>query len=65
MRFTTRDLLWLTVVLALLASRVETEVAVARAKYEKDMRWNDLAFRAGVHAKINREEWRRLLSGED
>ncbi len=60
-RFTTRDLLWLTVVLALLASRVEMQVAVSKAVLENNLRWHDLARGAGVFRQIDRETWRRNL----
>ncbi len=62
LKFTTRDLLWSMVVVALLASNVSQRLAVMRARVEQDLKWNQLARDAGVIRQIQREQMRKAFS---
>lgn len=62
LRFTTRDLLWAALVVALLASHASTRMAVQKARVERDLWWNQLARDAGVIRQIQREQARQWFA---
>lgn len=62
MRFTTRDLLWLAVVLALVASHVGHRMDLMVARTERDIFWDKLARDAGVIRQIQREHIKQVFS---
>lgn len=62
LKFTTRDLLWAMVVVALLASNVSQRIAVMRVRVEQDLKWHQLARDAGVIRQIQREQMRQTFS---
>lgn len=61
-RFTTRDLLWAALVVALLASHVSTRLAVQKARIEQNLWWNQLARDAGVIRQMQREQIRQAFA---
>ncbi len=62
LRFTTRDLLWLTAVLALSASHAGHRMDVMMARVERDIFWDKLARDAGVIRQIQREHIRQVFN---
>ncbi len=62
MRFTTRDLLWAALVVALLAYHASCRLDVQVARVERDLWWNQLARDAGVIRQMQREQTRQAFA---
>lgn len=62
LKFTTRDILWAMIVVALLASHTSRRLAVMRAVVDNDLRWNQLARDAGVIRQIQCEQMRQTFN---